>query len=293
MALNCYQDKEAHEYEEYEECHNKNANDYFDLNDNIIDRMDNDCYMIKITGKDLLHNVKNWCFNRATDEAKIQELYDIMKNKKDDDITPRWIFTVIYDEKTDSFDKLYMIDGQHRREAIRRLCIENIGLNTKYYCIVYNINNCESDNQKKAIDLFKKINNNKPLNIPDIPDMYICDIVNIIIDDTTLNSKKSIKVKDINTKANNPYIHKKELFNLLNENVDNIKQISTNQVIDNLKIIHNKLCFMEYEKLFVETDDNKKRYNTAKNIDFWLNLKTSRYSPKVWIKYILNPRDLV
>ena len=293
MALNSYQDNERNDDHEDHEHLDKNETNYFDLNDNTIDKMDNECYMIKIKGIDLIHNVKNWCFNRATDESKIQELYDIMKNKKDDDITPRWIFTVIYDETTDSFDKLYMIDGQHRREAIRRLCIENIGLTTKYYCMVYNINNCESDNQKKTIELFKKINNNKPLNIPDIPDMYICDIVNIIIDDTTLNSKKSIKVKVNNNKANNPYIHKKELFNLLNENVEDIKKISTIKFIENLKIIRNKLCFMEYEKLFLESDDNKKRYNTAKNIDFWLNLKTSRFPPKVWIQYILKPEELV
>ena len=267
-------------------------NIYFDLHDKIIDRMSNNSYMIKITGKELIHYVKNWCFNRTSDDDKIQELYDIKKNSTAV-IEPTWIFTLIYDEMSDNFDKLYMIDGQHRREVIKRLLVDNPDSKEQYYCIVYNINYCETENQNLAIDLFKKINNNKPLSIPDIPDMYICDIVYNIINNNILNPNKSIKIKKENNKANNPYIHKKELFNLLNNNMDKIKMLSKDKFIENLTIIRNKLCFKEFKDLYKLNDDNKKKYDTAKKIDFWLNLKTSKYPPEEWIKYITVPHELI
>lgn len=265
----------------------------FNLQDKIIDTNEDGTYIVKLSARDLIYYVTVWCFNREIVDERIDELYQNCISSSQKSINPTWIFHLIYDTKSDANNKLYLLDGQHRREVIRRVLENDIDMNFKkeYYCIVYPIDMCETSNKKKSIELFKKINNNKQFKQEDLPDDFVADIIDNIKTDEKL--KNGIKKDEKYETSREPCIHVKELNAFFNRNKDKIQNLTIDDIIINLKKINNKLSLKDYKVLFGNKSQKKQEFhNKAKKIDFFLNLKSSKYPPELWIKFIDDPDKL-
>lgn len=268
----------------------------FDITTKIICKIDKYTSIIKLTAKELVQESDTWIYNRKINEQKVEELKKEIKNN-DNNIKPIWNISVIYDKYGTSDDcpkNLKIIDGQHRWKAIYELLYNSeISEDYEIYANCYVIKHCEGKNKNIATELFKKINNNMPLNIEDIPDTKVQDIIDKIIDDNTLNpNKEGIKVKDAQKKSHEPAIHKQELFHIFNKHKEIISTLSIDNIIENLKIIVNKISITNYSNIYRKSDKNLKRFQKAKSVNFWLGLKSSeKYAPEKWILYINNPSE--
>jgi hypothetical protein len=268
--------------------------------------------LVKITVKEFIQCVGNWIYNREIDANKVKELkeqyianngndyFNIMDNDKENDISPAWIISIVYDKEATGVNNLFVIDGQHRREVIRELLEEGLIWDTiEIVCIMYSIDNCYKQNKKTTLELFKKINNNLQLKDTDFPKILATQVVEAIEKEKELVSdiKRVIK-NDGNNKsgiAREPFIHKAELFQLFNKNYSLYENLSPEEVIANLKIIARKIRYKDYETIYQNpTSQNSKYYEKARDNDFWLNLKSSdKCKPDEWIKYIANPTEFI
>jgi hypothetical protein len=218
-----------------------------------------------------------------------------MDNDNDADISPAWIISVVYDKEATGAHKFFVIDGQHRREVIRELLEEGKIQDTiEILCIMYSIDSCYKENKKMTLELFKKINNNLQLKDSDIPKILIHQIVEGIINDNELVSDKRKLIRnDVNNPcgvAQEPRINERELIDIFKNNYHLIENLSSEQVIANLKIILLRIRYKDFENIYTNTPDNQKRYKMARDNDFWLNLKSSpNCNPSEWIKYIARP----
>ena len=265
--------------------------------------------LIKITARELIQYAGNWIYNREIDKDKVKELkeqylsnnsndyFNIMDNDNDADISPAWIISVVYDKEATGAHKLFVIDGQHRREVIRQLLEEGKIQDTmEIICIMYSIDNCYGENKKMTLELFKKINNNLQLKDSDIPKILVNQIVEGIVDDNELVSDKRKLIRnDVNNPcgvAQEPRINKRELIDIFKNNYHLIENLSSEEVIANLKIILLRIRYKDFENIYTNTPDNQKRYKMARDNDFWLNLKSSpNCNPSEWIKYIAKPNE--
>ena len=48
----------------------------------------------------------------------------------------------------------------------------------------------------------------------------------------------------------------------------------------------------DLKNIYHKSEKNEERYIKAKNVDFWLGLKSSKeFSPKHWVLFISNPQE--
>lgn len=263
----------------------------FQMQSKVIDKINDSTMMIKITFRELLAYTQNWCYNRSIDETKVDEIYTSLCES----YSMPFILQAVYDEKhTNPITKLLLLDGQHRKEAIRRYIETNdVAMDCPYsvWICVYIINNAETTNTDKVIDLFKKINNNRIFNAEELPDTFVVDLVKAIC--ATFRRKSAIKTNDNNKKAHSPCIHKKELHALFNANkllIKNSKKTIA-ELVKNIQIINHKLSMMKYEDLYTISHQAKEteRYKKAVELGFFLNLQNSKYTPEVWMDYVITP----
>jgi hypothetical protein len=295
-----------------DECLDNGITDFakaFNIKEKTIYNISSTKALVKITVGELIRYVGNWIYNRDIDADKVRELkekyisnngndyFNIMDNDNNGDISPAWIISIVYDKEAMSAHKLFVIDGQHRREVIRELLEEGKIWDTiEIVCIMYSIDNCYKENKKTTLELFKKINNNLQLKDADFPKILATQIVDAIVKDTDLVSdRRKIIRNDVNNQggvAHEPLIHERELFKLFNDNYSLVENLSCEEVITNLKIIKQKICWKDFDSIYTYTQQNIKRYKKAVDNNFWLNLRSSaKYNPGKWIKYIANPND--
>lgn len=271
----------------------------FNITKNIIhNTTDKKKYLLKFSVKEFVMESEPWVYNRKIDDNKVKELREQVK-VFDNETSPVWTVSIVFDKyahtKKDEIPKyLKILDGQHRWKVLEEM-IENgeIDENNEIYATCYCIDYCEGKNKHITTELFKKINNNTPLCIDDIPNTRIQEIVDRIIEDNVLNPKKEgIKVGIANMKAHEPAIHKKELYNILNPHAKNFSNLSIDEVIVNIRLIRNKIMMAGYEKIYHKCKTHAKHFEKAKSIDFWLGLKSSKkYCPEQWVLFINNPHQ--
>jgi hypothetical protein len=177
--------------------------DFIDTVDKIkILDSDDNFKLIKIDYVSLIRYIKHWSYNRQINDDFVNELYESIDNNK-----IVWTLTAIQER---SNDNLYLIDGQHRFEAIKKRMIDDNDLiyNNNIFITVYYVNNKETDSQY-IIDLFNKINKNTPLGENDYPDNTIINIIHKMIEDPVLS--KGIKTDEKRHSSHQPFIHKKTL----------------------------------------------------------------------------------
>ena len=282
--------------EEYYTDDESESNSSRNFKDNIISKINDNCYMIKISVGDFVCKTKNWTYNREINEEKVNELFEhICSQKYKLGDSSDWIITLVYDEFADkgNYNNI-VIDGQHRREALRRaLENEKINENITIHCIMHEINYCETINISKTINLFNSVNNNRPLTKIDYPDARSIILVNKIKLDKELVPHSSVikkNGKENGRGANQPFISEKELYNIVYNNSKLWIHLTDEEFMDNLKNITKKISWVPYENIYTCTEKNKKRYDKALKYNFWLNLKDSeKYGPDRWIKFIATP----
>jgi hypothetical protein len=266
----------------------------FNIMSKIIDKKDDNIFFIKINFRELLAYSGCWCYNRTISQEKVDEIY---KSLCENNYNVPFIMHAVYDEKySNPVRKILILDGQHRREAIK-IFIQN---NDKdwtcdfhVWICVYKIDHSETHNTVRVIDIFKKINNNRVFNIDELPDTYIIDLVKAICNIPLFKRNKVIGMNISANTCHSPCIHKKELNNILTLNKNLIKTggKTVEELVENIQKINHILSMKPYEDLYQLSQRNteKLRYQRALAKGFFLNLKNSRYTSDVWIKHINNP----
>jgi hypothetical protein len=258
---------------------------------------DNQC-LIKLNAKEFAVECDPWVYNRKINLEKVEELKEQFKvfDKK---TSPIWTVSLVFDKYTpkpkDSTKKyLKILDGQHRWKAVIDLIFNNeMNPNYEIFATCYIIDYCDNKNTNITTELFKKINNNTPLSMDDIPDTRIQELVDKIIKDKELNpNKEGIKLGNTQNTAQEPAIHKKELFNILNVHSKSFSHLSQDEIIVNLRLIKNRIMLKDLKDIYHKSEKNEIRYFKAKSVDFWLGLKSSKkFSPQQWVLFISNPQE--
>lgn len=274
------------EYNEYSE----EETNTFNICDKIVVVMNNNTFLIQITFRELLRYSDSWSFNRRIDDNKTEELYQTLCQGYD---IP-WTLHAVYDNTVSSYyKKILILDGQHRKKAINTYIENNdayMTCNRKVWIWIYKIDYSETTNSSMAHDFFKKINNNRVFQNEELPNTFVINLVNMISKNKVL--RKGIKCQDANQTSHSPFIHKKELNAILNENKEIIKTMTLEEIIDNIIKINNKLSLKVYENIYGRDKSHQNKFNKAISIGFFLNLgKKSKYPLTTWIKFIGNPND--
>jgi len=231
----------------------------------------------------------NLFFNRNLNQNKISELLDVLKES----YNIVWTCHSLFDLKS---NKKFILDGQHRHAAICEYNKLNIDFqNIKYiYMWEYEINDIYNDNINKfAVDLFKKLNNNTPLSIDDIPKHKAIELLAILKTHKLL--KNGISFDERHKTCHSPKIHEKELFELLNKHLYLYESINNDIIVENLCKINHYLSQKSSNELYKNkkiTEKEQKIIYKAHEYVFYLGIKDCFYCPKYWIKYITNPTDI-
>ena len=270
----------------------------FDIQKYIVYKINDNQCLIKLNAKEFAVECDSWLYNRNIYPEKVEELKEQFKvfDKK---TSPIWTVSLVFDKYThkpkDSTKKyLKILDGQHRWQAVIELLFNNqIDPNYEIFATCYFIDYCDNKNTNITTELFKKINNNTPLSMDDIPDTRIQELVDKIILDKELNpNKEGIKVGNTQNTAREPAIHKKELFNILNVHSKSFSHLSQDEIIVNLRLIKNRIMLKDLKDIYHKSERNEERYIKAKSVDFWLGLKSSKkFSPEQWVLFISNPQE--
>jgi hypothetical protein len=264
---------------------------------------ENSTCLVELTFRDIINYSESWCYNRKIDLLKVEELYKVLCSEEGS-IIP-WVIHGIYDKNK---DLLQIIDGQHKIASIKKYIEEkdeNMNCNLIVYCWIYSIIDSENTNSDKALDIFKKINNNRIFEETEIPRNDIIEIIKLLCNHPILS--KGIGQKEINKICHAPMIHKKQLNTFFNENIKEFGDLKPEEIIINLQKINHKLSIKKFNEIYnidlfvkinkqklTNSDITKKKniIDKAHKLKFYLNLKDSNYSPEIWIKYIINPDNL-
>lgn len=239
-----------------------------------IDENENSC-LYKIDFRTLIINIGHWSYNRPLKKEIINNLYENIKNNN-----ISWILSAV---KQNDNDNIYLIDGQHRLEAIKKIIDEDIEMkiNKYVYVNIYNVDNIDDDFEYIK-ELFLKINSNSPLENIDFPSSFSAKLIKEIIKDPVLS--KGISTNPKTHRANQPFIHKKTLNEILNISHSIIKDIDINVIITNLKFANNRLSIMPFEEIYFKTDktdSDKNNWNKAKELGFFFGLKNCNLKYKL------------
>lgn len=259
----------------------------FNIYNKIISKKNEKTYLIHLPFRELLNFSDSWSYNRKIVQEKADELYDTLCESYD---IP-WTLHAIYDRSIkNSFRRILILDGQHRKKAIERY-IETHDIDMtcdhKVWVWVYELENSETTQSNIATSLFKKINNNRQFEETELPNTFVIDLVKQICAEKTFT--RGIKKSDANSTSHSPYLHRKELNTLLNEHIDYVSGMSFSQIITNMQVINHKLSMKTYEELYGKriTPPLVNKLKKAISIKFYLNLgKSSKYPIQTWIKYI-------
>lgn len=263
----------------------------FNIHDKIIDKKDDDTFFIKLSFRELIAYTGYWCYNRTICEEKVDELY---RSLCDDAYNIPFILHAIYDEKhTDQVRRLLILDGQHRREAIKKYIESHDKDWTCTHCVwicVYKFKHSETHNTEKVIKLFKKINNNRVFDAAELPDTFIIDLVKAVCEIPLFKKNKVIGTNVMTNTCHAPCIHKKELNALFTKHADFIKSgnKSIAELVANIQTINHQLSLKAYDELYAPSQRNaeKIRYQKAVTKCFFLNLRNSKFGTEVWVKWL-------
>jgi hypothetical protein len=235
----------------------------------------------------------NLYFNRKINDEKVNELYEILVMNN---YELPWTCHVLMDRTS---NKRQIIDGQHRYEAICKyleVC-DKIDMDNKYiYVWEYEVNDMRNkEDNKYALDIYRKLNNNTPLTEEDMPKNKIVELLMLLRGQTII--KNGIGYDDKHKTCHSPKIHEKELFELLNKHEYLIQSMSISEIISNIYKINAILSGKTKEEMYKNKRGmigikEQKIYDKAVELLFYLGIKDCMYSPSYWIKYINNPNDL-
>ena len=280
---------------------------FFNITDKIIDKINDDKYLIKIGFRELLAYASPIVFNRELEQTKIVELYTSIA----DGYAIPFTIDAIYDKKSKIDEKIIkIINGNHRHGAIQKYITAHdkyFSCDYKVYVWIYAVDECETTNVKQSIELYSKINNHLPFKEPIIVDINVMEFLNKLCRQKRF---KGLILSNQCETSRQPRINKKELFNLLNTNKDILENFLSkysvnknnliitddilSQFIENINEINHLLSLKGINSLYSDTQlsQNRTYYEQAVEVGFFLNLKKSNYPKEIWIKYLCNPTDI-
>lgn len=269
----------------------------FNIMNNILDKKDENTFMIHMTFQEVSAYTSSWCFNRKINEEKVDELLTSLNTS----YPIPFILHAVYDEKhTNPMAKILILDGQHRVEAIRKKLATDITgeCDYKVWICIYKIDYAETINTNAVLDKFKRINNNRVFSDDELPDTFVMDLVNTLCEVALFKNNKVIGMNVNANTCHSPCIHKKELNALFNENKELIRgsNKTITELVKNILIINNRLSVQTFEQLYPSKYRNseveKEKYKKAVSRKFFLNLKNSQFAPNTWIKFINKPEEI-
>ena len=143
--------------------------------------------------------------------------------------------TVQYDEMDENnkpFKKTYLIDGQHRISVVADY-FENVE-NSKDFSVT--VTEIRVDSEADAIEYFNKINNVKPIQFKEDPNLIINKYLQRLIVSYPVKSKLFR-----NGATKRPYLSVDKFRDALLKRVDNLKKISIEKFIKECKITNTKI----------------------------------------------------
>ena len=302
-------------HEQFEKINSKKTSDntdppqtsFFNITDKIIDKINDDMYLIKIGFRELLAYASPIVFNRELEQTKIDELYASIA----DGYAIPFTIDAIYDKKSKIDEKIIkIINGNHRHGAIQKYITAHdkyFSCDYKVYVWIYAVDECETTNVKQSIELYSKINNHLPFKEPIIVDINVMEFLNKLCRQKRF---KGLILSNQCETSRQPRVNKKEMFNLLNTNKDILESFLSkysvnknnliisedilSQFIENINEINHLLSLKGINNLYSDTQllQNRTYYEQAVEIGFFLNLKKSLYPKEIWIKYLCNPVDI-
>jgi hypothetical protein len=280
---------------------------FFNITDKIIDKINDDKYLIKIGFRELLAYASPIVFNRELEQTKIDELYASIA----DGYAIPFTIDAIYDKKSKIDEKIIkIINGNHRHGAIQKYITAHdkyFSCDYKVYVWIYAVDECETTNVKQSIELYTKINNHLPFKEPIIVDINVMEFLNKLCRQKRF---KGLILSNQCETSRQPRINKKEVFNLLNTNKDILENFLSkysvnknnltitedilSQFIENINEINHLLSLKGINSLYSDTQlsQNRTYYEQAVEVGFFLNLKKSNYPKEIWIKYLCNPTEI-
>ena len=143
--------------------------------------------------------------------------------------------TVQYDEMDENnkpFKKTYLIDGQHRISVVEDY-FENIQ-DAKDFSVT--VTEIRVDSEADAIEYFNKINNVKPIQFKEDPNLIINKYIQRLLTSYPVKSKLFR-----NGATKRPYLSVDKFRDALLKRVDNLKKISIEKFIKECKITNTKI----------------------------------------------------
>ena len=129
--------------------------------DKIIDKVNETKYLIKLSFREFMIHSTPIVFKKDLDKTKIDEIYKTIVDGYEIPFT----IDAIYDKKASIDDGcIKIINGNHIYGAISKYITEDKHFNCDYkiYAWIYAVDECETTNVKKSLELYSKINNNLP-----------------------------------------------------------------------------------------------------------------------------------
>jgi hypothetical protein len=219
-----------------------------------------------------LKNINDFVYNNTLNEEHINCIYNNLLKDEDKNIIGN--FTVVQCDEEDN--KLYLLDGHHRKEALKKIMynnqdivyIDNILIEIK----LYHVNKINSD---LTFELYEKINNVKPYQIK-LKEDYVREIMSKLEEYEPFN--KCLKMYQDNTRIGNfPNYNKNIFINKLNISLLSMSNIDTNKIVCKLIEFNESCCKLDIYKLFNVNKQNLNinkditiKYNKVKKCNFYL-----------------------
>ena len=143
--------------------------------------------------------------------------------------------TVQYDEMDENnkpFKKTYLIDGQHRISVVADY-FENVENSKDFFVTVTEI---RIDSEVEAIEYFNRINNVKPIQFKEDPNLIINKYIQRLLASYPVKSKLFR-----NGATKRPYLSVDKFRDALLKRVDNLKKISIEKFIKECKTTNTKI----------------------------------------------------
>jgi hypothetical protein len=282
---------------------------------NIIDMIDENRFLVKISFNELLEYAAPIMFNRHIDEEQADK---ILSSIEEGYMYP-FTMDAIYDSTVNIGEKnIKIINGNHRHYAIYKYVEKLIAkdedpFNCKYYVYVWIsvVDECESTNKKLSMNLYTLVNNHLPFKEPININIDAMDFVNKLFQHKSWGGNAII---DTCKRVSQPRIKKAELYEFLDKHkdiledfvsmhsVDKNNLIITEDILDKFiknidkintsiwkKYIDNPTDVYSSEKKLVK---NSNIWGKAKKENFYLNLIDSNFPKELWIKHLCDPSSI-
>jgi len=242
--------------------------------------------LIKMNYRCLIQYTQNWIYNRSLNLEKVNELYQEIKQNSSSKIG--WTLHAFFNK---SNEDIMILDGQHRREAIKKfieLDDPDFTNNDDIILWIYDIQ-CEETNEENIIDLFKRLNNNEPFDFRQLPSKRKIHLSNLIKNEF----KSAVRMNGNTIEARSPYISKKQIKNICDIILNKYPELSNEEILIKIKEMNKKISIMatidNVEELFQKKLNKKEKeiIEECFELKFYLNIKNSIYDNFKWIDELI------